>query len=155
MIVYLCAPMAVEIKNKKAAYRYFLEDEMVAGISLLGSEIKSVRAGKASIVEAYCRFKNGELFVYNMFIAEYENSGYVSHKPKRPRKLLLTKHELEKLEKKLKNVGLTIVPVLMFISESGFAKLKIAVAKGKKLHDKRDDLKQKDLKRDIDRAGRI
>ncbi|NQX91811.1 MAG: SsrA-binding protein SmpB [Flavobacteriales bacterium] len=146
--------MAVEIKNKKAAYQYFLEDEFDAGMQLVGSEIKSIRAGKASIVEGYCRFKNNELWVYNTYIAEYENSGYVTHKPKRPRKLLLKRHELDKLQKKMKNVGLTIVPILVYIGDSGFAKMKIAIAKGKKLHDKRSDLKEKSLKRDIDRALR-
>ncbi|MEO0403436.1 MAG: SsrA-binding protein SmpB [Bacteroidota bacterium] len=146
--------MAVEIKNKKAGYTYFLEDEFDAGIQLLGSEIKSIRSGKASIVEGYCRFKNNELWVYNTYIAEYENSGYVTHKPKRPRKLLLKRQELDKLQKKMKNVGLTIVPILVYIGESGFAKMKIAIAKGKKLHDKRSDLKEKSLKRDIDRALR-
>lgn len=144
--------MAVEIKNKKARYTYFLEDEFTAGMQLLGSEIKSIRAGKASIVEGYCKLKDNELWIFNMYIAEYENSGYVTHQPKRPRKLLLTKHEIEKLQKKMKNVGLTIVPLLCFIADTGFAKLNIAIAKGKKLHDKRSDLKDKSLKRDIDRA---
>ena len=143
--------MAVEIKNKKASYTYFLTDEFVAGIQLLGSEIKSIRNGKASIMEGYCRFMNGEFFIFNMYIAEYANAGYVGHESRRPRKLLLQATELKKLEKKLKDSGVTVVPILLFISSSGYAKLKIAVAKGKKLHDKRDALKEKDQSRDLDR----
>jgi SsrA-binding protein len=143
--------MAVEIKNKKAGFTYFLTDEFTAGIQLVGSEIKSIRAGKASITEGYCRFYDGEFFVDNMYIAEYANAGYSGHEPRRRRKLLLTKNELKKLEKKLKDSGVTVVPTLMFISPSGYAKLKIAVAKGKKLHDKRDAVKSKDLQRDLDR----
>jgi SsrA-binding protein len=144
-------PMAVEIKNKKAAYTYFLTDDFTAGIQLVGSEIKSIRHGKASIMEAYCRFMDGEFFVFNMYIAEYSNAGYVGHEPTRPRKLLLQKTELKKLEKKLKDSGVTVVPVLLFVSGSGYAKLNISVAKGKKLHDKRDSLKAKDQARDLDR----
>lgn len=145
--------MAVEIKNKKANYQYFLGDEYTAGLQLTGTEIKSIRNSKASIVEAYCRFSKSELLVYNMYIAEYDNGGYTNHDPRRPRTLLLNKSELSKLKKEMKNVGQTIVPVLLFISPSGYAKLKIAVAKGKKMYDKRDDLKQKDLKRQIDRES--
>jgi len=149
--VYLCF-MAVEIKNKKASYQYFLTDEFTAGISLVGSEIKSIRRGKASIAEAYCRFMNEEFYVFNMYIAEYENAGYSGHSdPRRPRKLLLTKTELKKLIKRLKDTGVTVVPTLCFIADSGYAKLTIAVAKGKKLHDKRDALKKKDIERDLER----
>jgi SsrA-binding protein len=143
--------MANEIRNKKARYRYFLLDEFVAGIQLTGTEIKSIRSGKASIVEAFCKFKKGELFVTNMYIAEYENGGYANHKPKRDRKLLLNKSELVKLEKKLRDQSATIVPLEVFINAKGLAKMKIALARGKKLHDKRDDLKVKDLKREFDR----
>jgi SsrA-binding protein len=143
--------MAVEIKNKKASFEYFLTDEFTAGMQLVGSEIKSIRAGKASITEAYCRFHDGEFFLFNAYIAEYPNAGYAGHESRRQRKLLLKKVELRKLEKKLKDVGVTVVPTLLFIGESGYAKLKIAVAKGKKLHDKRDTLKQKDIARDLDR----
>lgn len=146
--------MANEIRNKKARFRYFLEDEFVAGIQLTGTEIKSIRAGKASIVESFCKFKKGELFVVNMFIAEYENGGYANHKPKRDRKLLLNRSELMKLERKLRDQSATIVPLEVFINERGLAKMKVAVAKGKKLHDKREDLKTKDLKREIDRGNR-
>lgn len=145
--------MANEIRNKKARFRYFLEDEYVAGIELTGTEIKSIRSGKASIVEAFCKMKKGELFVVNMFIAEYENGGYANHKPKRDRKLLLNRSELMKLEKKLRDQSATIVPLEVFINDRGLAKMKIALAKGKKLHDKRDDLKTKDLQREIDRRN--
>lgn len=139
------------ILNKKARYRYFLDDEFVAGIQLTGTEIKSIRAGKASIVESFCKMKSGELFVINMYIAEYENGGYANHKPKRDRKLLLNRSELNKLDRKVRNQAMTIVPLEVFVNEKGLAKMRIALAKGKKLHDKRDTLKQKDLKREIDR----
>ena len=135
--------MAVEIKNKKASYTYFLTDEFTAGIVLSGSEIKSIRAGKASITEAYCRFDKGELWVHNMYVAEYSNAGYVPQDPRQKRKLLLQRTELKKLEKKVKDVGVTLVPTLLFIAASGYAKLKFSVAKGKKLHDKRESLKGK------------
>jgi len=144
--------MGIEIKNKKAKFLYHLVDTFTAGIMLRGTEIKSIRKGKASIVEGYCRFDGNDLFVYNMNIAEYENAGWTQHAPKRARKLLLNQTELNKLKKKLKDVGLTVIPTLLFINESGLAKLEIALAKGKKLYDKREDLKQKSQKRDIDRA---
>lgn len=143
--------MANEIRNKKARFRYFLDEEFVAGIQLTGTEIKSIRTGKASIVEAFCKFRKGELFVTNMYIAEYENGGYANHKPKRDRKLLLNKSELLKLERKLRDQSATIVPLEVFINDKGLAKMRIALAKGKKLHDKRDDLKTKDLQREFDR----
>jgi SsrA-binding protein len=145
--------MAVEIKNKKASFEYFLTEDFTAGISLVGSEIKSIRRAKASISEAYCRFHNDEFYIFNMYIAEYENAGYSGHSdPRRPRKLLLKKTELKKLEKRLKDVGVTVVPTLCFIAPSGYAKLNISVAKGKKLHDKRETLKKKDIARDLDRG---
>ena len=145
--------MAVEIKNKKASFEYFLTEDFTAGISLVGSEIKSIRRGKASISEAYCRFHNDEFYIFNMYIAEYENAGYSGHSdPRRPRKLLLKKTELKKLEKRLKDVGVTVVPTLCFIAPSGYAKLNISVAKGKKLHDKRETLKNKDIARDLERG---
>jgi SsrA-binding protein len=143
--------MANEIRNKKAHFRFFLEDEFLAGIQLTGTEIKSIRSGKASIVEAFCKMKKGELYVVNMYIAEYENGGYINHKPRRDRKLLLNKSELLKLDRTLRDQSATIVPLEVFINEKGLAKMKIALARGKKLHDKRDDLKTKDLKREFDR----
>ena len=143
--------MAVNIKNKKASYTYFLTDEFTAGLVLSGSEIKSIRAGKASITESYCRFDKGELWVHNMYVAEYPNAGYMPQDPRRKRKLLLQRTELKKLEKKVKDVGVTLVPTLIFVAESGYAKLKFSVAKGKKLHDKCQSLKDKDISRDIAR----
>jgi len=142
----------VNIKNKKAAFEYFLLEEFTAGIQLTGTEIKSLRAGKASIAEAYCSFTGSELFVRNMHIAEYTMGSYNNHEPKRDRKLLLTKRELRKIFSKTNEKGLTIIPVLLFIDEKGLAKLKIAVAKGKKLYDKRETLKHKDQQREIDRS---
>lgn len=119
---------------------------------LTGTEIKSIRQGKANITDAYCTFDGDDLVVRNMYIAEYEKGGYANHEPKRDRKLLLQKKELRKLATKLKDQGLTIVPVELFFNEKGFAKLHIALAKGKKLYDKRSDLKDKDTKRELDRA---
>ena len=143
--------MAVEIKNKKASYTYFLTDDFTAGLVLSGSEIKSIRGGKASITESYCRFDQGELWVHNMYVAEYPNAGYMPQDPRRKRKLLLQRTELKKLEKKVKDVGVTLVPTLLFVASSGYAKLKFSVAKGKKLHDKRQSLKDRDISRDIAR----
>ena len=108
--------MSIDIKNKKASFTYFLEDEFTAGIQLNGPEIKSIRNGKASIGESYCRFDNGELFVFNMYVSEYKNAGYSIQMPRRQRKLLLQKKELKKLYKKLKNTGVTLVPTLLFIA---------------------------------------
>ncbi len=126
-----------------------------AGIQLQGTEIKSLRTGKASISEAYCTFQKEELFVVNMNIAEYDNGGFVNHEPTRKRKLLLHKNEINKLAKKLKDQSLTIIPTKLYIAKSGYAKLKIALARGKKLYDKREDLKQKDDKRSIDRLAKL
>lgn len=142
----------VNIKNKKASFNYELLDKFDAGLQLLGTEIKSIRLGKASIAEAYCAFIGDELFVLNMNIAEYEQAGFVTHEPTRKRKLLLHKRELEKLQKKLKDQGLTVVPLRLYIADSGYAKLQISLAKGKKIYDKRQDLKAKDAKRAMDRA---
>ncbi len=145
----------VAIKNKRAKYEFEFLEKFTAGIQLTGTEIKSIRAGKASIIEGYCSFEKDELFIYNMHITEYDNGGFVNHTPTRKRKLLLKKQELQKLAKKLKDQGLTIVPTLLFIADSGFAKLNIALAKGKKLVDKRQDLKAKDDKRRMDRAMKM
>ena len=142
----------INIKNKRANFEYEFLETFTAGIQLTGTEIKSIRAGKASIVEGYCFMKDGELFIKNMYVAEYEQGTYNNHNPKRDRKLLLNRNELDKLSKKKKDVGLTIIPLKLFISKKGYAKLNIALAKGKKLHDKREDLKSKDAKRAMDRA---
>ena len=145
----------VNIKNKRARFEYQIIDTFIAGIQLNGSEIKSIRLGKAIITDSFCTFKKNELWIRSMHIAEYEFGTYANHEPKRERKLLLNRLELDKLQKKLKDQGLTIVPLRLFITEKGWAKLEIAIAKGKKLHDKRDSLKEKDTQRDIDRAKRL
>jgi len=142
---------SVTIKNKRASHEYFLVQEFTAGIQLTGTEIKSIRDGKASIADAYCSFTGTELFVRNMHIAEYTMGTHYNHEPKRDRKLLLTKKELRKLQTKVNERGFTIVPTLLFINEKGYAKLTIALAKGKHSYDKRETLKQKDIQREIDR----
>jgi SsrA-binding protein len=142
----------INIRNKKAKFEYHLLDTFEAGIVLSGTEIKSIRKSKASILEAYCIFYNGEVWIRNMHVSEYENASFYNHKPKADRKLLLKKTEIQKIEKFLKIKGNTVVPLRVFLSEKGWAKLEIACAQGKKLHDKRQDLKEKDDKRDIDRA---
>src|SRR6056297_666016 len=145
----------INIKKKKASFEYELIDKLEAGMKLTGAEIKSIRAGKASINEAYCLVKNGEVWVRNMHISPYDPASYNNESPTRDRKLLLNKKEIEKLEKDLKNKGLTIIPLKVFISDTGFAKINIALARGKKMHDKRQDLKEKDDKRAMDRAMKI
>jgi SsrA-binding protein len=142
----------VNIKNKKAGFEYLLLEEFTAGIQLSGTEIKSIREGKASIAEAYCTFVRNELYVRNMHIAEYTMGSYNNHEPKRDRKLLLNKRELRKISGKINEKGLTVIPVLLFINEKGLAKLNIAVSKGKKLYDKRETLKYKDQQREMDRS---
>jgi len=141
----------IKIRNRKAAYEYFLVDKYVAGIQLTGTEIKSIRLGKVSLAEAYCSFKGHELFVVNMNIAEYKFGSIYNHQPKRDRKLLLTRRELKKIAIKVKEKGYTLIPTLMFINEKGLAKLEFAVARGKKLYDKRETIKHKDNLRDLDR----
>lgn len=142
----------IVIKNKRATFDYELIDKYQAGIVLVGTEIKSIRLGKASLVDTFCYFNNEELWVKNMNISEYFYGTYNNHPPKRDRKLLLTKRELSKLRRQTKETGFTIVPVKLFFNEKGLAKLEIAVAKGKKEYDKRDSLKEKDDKRQMDRA---
>jgi len=145
----------INIKNKRARFEYEIIDTFIAGIQLRGTEIKSIRLGKVIITESFCTFKEDELWIRGMHISEYKFGTYANHETKRERKLLLNRHELYKLKKKLKDQGLTIVPLRLFITEKGWAKLEIAIAKGKKLHDKRDSLKEKDTQRDIDRAKRF
>lgn len=142
----------INIKNRKARFEYEFIDTYTAGLQLTGTEIKSIRNGRASIVESYCLMINNELFIRGMHIAIYDPASHNNHEPVRDRKLLLNRQELDKLNKSLRDKGLTVVPVKLFIASSGYAKLNIALAKGKKLHDKRHDLKEKDAKRDIDRA---
>jgi len=142
----------VEVKNKRARFEFELLEDFNAGIVLTGTEMKSIRNGKASIIEAYCVMVEGELFIRNMYIAEYENGSYNNHNPKRDRKLLLNRQELKKLEKKLKDKGLTIVASLLYLNEKNLAKMRVHLARGKKMHDKRHDMKERDSKREMDRA---
>lgn len=142
----------VQIRNKKASFEYFFVDEYTAGIVLTGTEIKSIRNGKASLVDTYCYFANGELWVKGMNISPYFYGSYSNHEAKRERKLLLTRRELYRLQEDSKAVGFTIVPTLLFIDEHGRAKLDIALARGKKQFDKRQTLKEKEDRREMDRA---
>ena len=141
----------LEIKNKKAWHEYEILDKFTAGIQLTGTEIKSIRAGKASLVDSYCFFSGNELFVKGMHITEYDFGNIFNHFPKRDRKLLLSKRELKKLHKNVKEKGLTIITLKIFIAASSYAKLEIALARGKKEYDKREDLKKKDSAREMDR----
>jgi len=147
---------AVNILNKKAKFEYQLLDQYNAGIVLTGTEIKSIRLNKASISESFCEFNdNQELFIINMFIDEYEFGNHYNHKTKSQRKLLLNKKELKKLNKDVKNSGLTIVPLKVFINEKGFAKILISLAKGKKTYDKRQVIKDRENKIQLDRIKKI
>ena len=141
----------INIKNKRASFEYEFIEKFVAGIQLFGTEIKSIRSGKASLVDSYCVFSKNELYVKAMHISEYKFGSYYNHDEKRERKLLLNRKELNKLERKTKESGLTIVPLRLFINDRGFAKVEIALCKGKKHYDKRESLKQRDHKREIDR----
>lgn len=141
------AKSKIEIKNKKASFEYEFIEHYTAGIVLSGTEIKSIRAGKASLVDSYCYFVNSELYVKNMNVSEYWWGTVNRHDPRRDRKLLLTKKELRKLQRSVKEKGLTIVATRLFISENGYAKLNIALAKGKREYDKRESIKEKDLRR--------
>ncbi len=142
----------INIKNKRARFEYELLDTFTAGIVLSGTEIKSIRLGKASITESFCEFsERGELFVINMQVDEYSHGSHYNHKPKASRKLLLNKKELKKLFKEVKTSGLTIIPLNLFLNDRGLAKINIALAKGKKLYDKRESIKDRDNKRNLDR----
>ncbi|MCB9262701.1 MAG: SsrA-binding protein SmpB [Flavobacteriales bacterium] len=143
----------IRIKNRKAHFEYFVEQEFTAGIMLTGAEVKSVREGKASISEAYCYLSATGIMVKGMHIAEFKNAGYLAQEPHRERQLLLNKTELKKLNTKLKDQGYTIIPLELFFAESGYAKLLIGLCRGKKNFDKREDLKSKDLKRELERFG--
>ncbi len=145
---------SVIIHNKKASFEYHLLQSYTAGIMLTGTEVKSIREGKASLSEAFCLLTNSELWVKNMHISEFKQGSYNNHEPKRLRKLLLNKAELRKLESKLKEKGTTLIPVKLYFNERGFAKLDISLARGKKTFDKREDLKKKDQEREIRRVVR-
>lgn len=139
------------IKNRKATFEYFLTQTFKCGIMLTGTEIKSVRAGKVNLKEGYCYVRNNAVWIKNMHIAPYKEGSYSNHLPLRERKLLLKKREINKIESKLKEKGLTLIPVQMYINERGLAKLDISLAKGKKFYDKRNSIKEKDTKREVAR----
>ena len=140
---------AIAIKNKRAEFEYFLLTKYTAGLVLTGTEIKSIRSGKANLADAYCLFVQGELWVHNMHVSEYFQGSYNNHDPKRDRKLLLQHREIKKIESKLNEKGITIIPTCLWINEKGYAKLDIALARGKKMYDKREALKEKEYKRSL------
>lgn len=142
----------VNIRNKRSSFDYELIEKFIAGIVLVGTEIKSIRLGKATLVESYCHIVNDELWIKNMNISEYFYGSYNNHETRRERKLLLSRKEIKRLDRKTKESGLTIIPVKLFVNEKGFAKLQIALAKGKKQHDKRQTLREKDDKRQMARV---
>jgi SsrA-binding protein len=148
-------PRKIEIVNRRAQYEYEFLDVLEAGLVLQGTEIKSIRKGNANLSDAYCVFQPDGLYVRSMFIAEYENGTYANHETRRIRKLLLRKPELRKLERRVKERGLTIVPYKLYLSDRGLAKLEIALAQGKKTHDKRESIKEKDNKRELDRMKKV
>lgn len=141
----------ISLRNNKASFDYFLLDTYDAGIILTGTEIKSVRQGRVNLNDSYCTFKGNEMFVIGMHVSEYENASFKKHDPKRDRKLLLTSRELKKLKVQVQEKGLTIVPVRLYVNDRGLAKLEIALAKGKHTYDKKESIKEKDLKRELDR----
>jgi SsrA-binding protein len=143
----------ISVKNKRATFEYELIDTYTAGIVLRGTEIKSIRQNKVSINEAYCFFDREELYIKGMNIAVYEKASFTNHDPIRTRKLLLNKNELNKIFTKLSEKGLALIPLKLFSTDRGFVKIEIAVARGKKLHDKRDSIKERDVKREMDRSG--
>jgi SsrA-binding protein len=145
----------IVIKNKKASHDYEFLEKFVAGIILSGTEIKSLRLGKATLSDTYCLFNNGELFIKGMHIAEYWWGNLNNHDPLRERKLLLTSRELRKIERKIKESGLTIIVIKVFINDRGLAKAEIAISKGKKEYDKRETLKRKDATREMDRMRKV
>ena len=145
----------INIKNKKAYFDFEILEKLFAGMELTGTEIKSIRKGKASLADSYCYFKNNELWVKGMRISEYEQGSYHNHDPYRERRLLLHRSELNRLEKRVREKGFTIVTMRLFLNDKGLAKLEIALARGKKEYDKRETIRQKDLQRDMERLGKI
>ena len=141
----------VYIKNRPATFEYAIEDRLTAGIMLTGSEIKTIRNGKVSFNDSYCYFHKGEVWLKSLHIAEYVNAGYAGHDPVRERKLLLNKREMRKWEQKMKEKGFTIVPLAVFINEAGYAKVEIGLGKGKKTHDKRETIKNRDAEKEMKR----
>tara|TARA_Y100001954_G_C15721435_1_gene558439 strand:+ start:294 stop:743 length:450 start_codon:yes stop_codon:yes gene_type:complete len=147
--------MGMDIKNKKAYFEYEILEKFVAGMQLMGSEVKSIREGKANIQESFCYFKKNELWIRGLHVSEYEQAAHYGHKALRERKLLLTKRELKKLQDKTKEKGLTIVALKLFLSGRGWVKLEVGLAKGKKIYDKRNTIKDRDAKRDLDRIKKL
>jgi SsrA-binding protein len=145
----------VNIKNKKASFAYTFIEKFTAGVQLLGTEIKSIRNNKANLSDSFCIFYGNELFIRNLHISEYEKGGYNNHEPKRERKLLLNRKELKKIKKKSEEKGMTIIPTRLFVNQRGLAKLDIALSKGKNTYDKRQDIKTKDMKRELDRRVKM
>lgn len=145
----------VDIKNKKALFEYEILEKFTAGLQLMGSEVKSIRAGKASIGEAYCFLQRGEIWIKNMNVSPYKQAAAYGHDAVRVRKLLLNKREIDKIEKKLKVKGNALIPLKMFNSERGMLKLEIAIGRGKKLHDKRNSIKDRESKRSLDRIKKM
>ncbi|RPH31590.1 MAG: SsrA-binding protein SmpB [Bacteroidales bacterium] len=143
-----------QIRNKRATFEFEIIEKLIAGIVLTGTEIKSIRLGKANFLDAYCHFVNGELWVKGLNISEYDWGTYNNHDPRQERKLLLNRKELSKLSRQSQEKGLTIVALKLFINDKGYAKLEIAIARGKKTHDKRENLKEKDAKREMDRFSK-
>ncbi|WP_025762884.1 SsrA-binding protein SmpB [Dyadobacter tibetensis] len=141
----------VNIKNRRASFEYFFLEEYTAGIALTGTEVKSIRQGKVNFQDSYCLLMEGELFVRSLHISPYTEGTHYNHEPMRDRKLLVTRREIKKITESMKDQGLTIIPVRMFTTERGLVKLHIALAKGKKLYDKRDSIKERDVKRETDR----
>jgi SsrA-binding protein len=145
---------AINIKNKKAYFEFEFIDRFIAGIQLTGTEIKSIREGKVSMNDGWCYFQKNELWIKNLNISTYDKGTHYNHEPLRPRKLLLNKKELKKLQDKIKEKGLTVIPLRLFINDRGFAKLEIALSKGKKIHDKRNTIKEREAKREMGREGK-
>ena len=141
----------MEIKNRSAYFEYYIDDTYDAGMVLTGTEVKALRSGKASFNDSYCIMDHGEIWVKSLYIAEYDYGTYANHIPTRDRKLLLKKKELKELENRLKDKGYTVIPLKIYFSEKGFAKIKIGLAKGKKLHDKRSSIKDREAEREIKR----
>ncbi len=145
----------INIKNKKAYFDYEIVEKLVAGVQLTGTEIKSIRQGRVSLADSYCYFTGNELWLKGVRISEYGQGGYNNHEPYRDRKLLLNRKELNRLEKRTREKGFTIIALRIFIADSGYAKLEIGLARGRKQYDKREAIKQKDLKRDMERLGKL
>jgi len=141
----------IHIKNRKASFEYHFIEKFIAGVVLRGTEIKSIRQGKVNLSEAYCYFREDGLWIKQLHISPYENGSHYNHEAMRERKLLLQKREIRKLKKKIEDKGTTIIPTRLFINERGYAKIEVAAARGKKLYDKREDIKAKDTKRELER----